>query len=65
MIRKRDGAFLSSKAAGRKGYGLESVRATAKRYKGDVRFVHDNDKRVFSSSVLLTYGGDKYGESPF
>jgi hypothetical protein len=57
MIRERGGALLSSKAEGRKGYGLESVRATAKRYEGDARFVYDNEKRVFCSSVLLTCGG--------
>ena len=58
MIRERYGAFLSSKAEGRKGYGLESVRAAAKRYGGDARFVYDNEKMVFCSSVLLSCGSD-------
>ena len=49
----RNGSFLSSKSEGRRGYGLDSVRAIASRYQGDVDFQADNQKKVFKSKVFL------------
>lgn len=54
-LSESDGAFFSSKAEGRKGYGLDSIRALAKRYAGDAEFRHDKDREVFVSTVLLTF----------
>jgi sensor histidine kinase regulating citrate/malate metabolism len=52
---QRGGEFISSKARGRKGYGLESIRAVADRYGGDAQFLYDEDEKIFSSTVLLTF----------
>ena len=54
-VAERGGAFLSSKAEGRKGYGLDSIRAIAGRYNGDTEFLYDKDREVFVSTVLLTF----------
>jgi len=51
---ERGGTFLSSKAEGRIGYGLDSIRAVAGRYSGDTEFRYDSDRVVFISTVLLT-----------
>ena len=51
--------FLSFKAEGRKGYGLDSVRSVARQYGGDARFKYDADKRVFFSSIVIGLEGDK------
>jgi hypothetical protein len=53
QVAGRAGLFLSSKAEGRKGYGLDSVRAIAARYGGDTEFSADNANRLFVSTVLL------------
>lgn len=45
--------FFSSKSEGRKGYGLESVKAVARRYAGSAEFSYDENSRVFTSTVLL------------
>ena len=45
--------FLSSKAIGRKGYGLDSIRAVVARYNGEAEFSFDNGNKTFSSIVLL------------
>ena len=52
-IREREGAVLSSKAKGRKGYGLESVKALAEHNNGKAEFNYDNEKGLFTSTVLL------------
>ena len=54
-VAQRGGAFLSSKAEGRKGYGLDSIRAIAARYNGDTEFFYDKDMEAFISTVLLTF----------
>jgi len=51
----RGGAFLSAKAEGRKGYGLDSIRAIAARYSGETEFLYDKDREVFISTVLLMF----------
>lgn len=45
--------FTSSKGSKRKGYGLDSVRAIARRYGGDAAFTFDKEALVFKSTVLL------------
>jgi hypothetical protein len=52
---ERGGAFISSKGEGRKGYGLESVKAVARRYSGDVDFTFDKQNKTFRSTVLLKH----------
>ena len=47
------GVFLSSKARGRKGYGLDSIRAIAGRYYGEADFQADHERNVFISTVIL------------
>ena len=54
-VAERGGVFLSSKAEGRKGYGLDSIRSIAGRYGGDTEFLYDKDREVFISTVLLTF----------
>ena len=54
-IAARGGAIMSSKAVGRKGYGLESIKEIAKRYRGVADFAYDNEKRVFRCTVLLMF----------
>jgi hypothetical protein len=49
----REGGFGSSKAPGRKGYGLDSIRLVAVRLGGDADFSYDPAARVFRSTVLL------------
>jgi hypothetical protein len=45
--------FLSSKAAARRGYGLESIKTIANRYAGEAGFRFDRTTDVFTSTVLL------------
>jgi len=45
--------FYSSKEDGRKGYGLNSIAAIAKRGGGEASFVWDESTGVFTSTVLL------------
>lgn len=45
--------FLSSKAKNRKGYGLDSVKTIAQRYKGETEFRYDEEIHMFTSVVLL------------
>lgn len=46
--------FLSSKGKGRKGYGLDSVKAIAGKYAGAAEFRYDEAAQVFISTVLLS-----------
>lgn len=53
---RQAGGFLSAKAAGRTGYGLQSVAAIAKRYGGEAIFEYDAGAAhagAFISTVLL------------
>lgn len=50
--RTPDGAFLSSKAKGRKGIGLSSVHRVVKQYNGVAKFEYEGS--VFKSSILMS-----------
>lgn len=50
-LRRKNGRYLSSKAPGRYGIGLETVRQAAERYGGKVRFTADG--KEFHASVFL------------
>ena len=52
-VRMQGKDFLSSKEDGRKGYGLGSVAAIAKRLGGEAGFTWDDETGVFVSTVLL------------
>jgi len=52
-VNKSGGAFISSKSEGRKGYGLESIRAVACRHAGSAEFYFDGGRGVFVSTVVL------------
>ncbi|MDR0468747.1 MAG: GHKL domain-containing protein [Peptococcaceae bacterium] len=45
--------FLSSKAEGRVGAGLESITAIARRYNGSAQFHYDENAKAFTSAVTL------------
>jgi len=47
--------FLSSKAEGRIGYGLESIKTITHRYNGVTEFRYDRAANVFYSTILLDY----------
>ncbi|GHU67977.1 hypothetical protein AGMMS49983_19960 [Clostridia bacterium] len=51
------GRLTSSKAADRKGYGLDSIRTIAASYGGEAEFEYDTDKKMFISTVMLMTGG--------
>lgn len=51
---KNADGFFSAKERGRKGCGLDSIKAVARRYKGEAEFHYDEETRVFTSTVLLT-----------
>lgn len=50
---KNETGFFSSKGKGRKGYGLDSIKAIARQYKGEAEFHYDENVRMFTSMVLL------------
>lgn len=50
-LRRKGGRYLSSKAPGRFGIGLETVRQTAERYGGKAQFTSDGEE--FHASVFL------------
>ena len=52
-VRQNGDRFISTKAAGRTGYGLSSICAIANRYNGAAAFEYDRAAGVFSSTVLL------------
>lgn len=45
--------YFSSKEKGRNGYGIDSIKAVAKRYNGTAEFQFDESKGVFSCRVNL------------
>lgn len=53
VVVKNETGFFSSKEKGRKGYGLDSIKAIARRYKGETEFRYDEEIRMFISTVLL------------
>ena len=56
-LKQSAGAFLSSKGRDRQGYGLASIRATAKRYNGAATFSWDSEERTFTSIIRLAKPG--------
>ena len=55
-IKKQGADFLSSKAEGRKGYGLKSAAAIAGRCGGGAEYTWDEKAGVFISTVMLRTG---------
>lgn len=49
-----DAAFLSSKAEGRKGYGMSSVESIAQKYGGSASFDWDKASRIFEANISLS-----------
>lgn len=54
-ISRQEGGFLSSKASGRRGYGLDTLRAIAADYGGEADFRFDGRRGIFTSVILLTF----------
>lgn len=52
VVKNKTG-FYSSKKKDGKGYGLYSIKAIARRYKGEAEFCYDEETRMFTSTVLL------------
>lgn len=53
-IKVNGDSFLSSKAAGRQGYGLMSIRSIAEKYDGDARFHWNTTDGEFESRITVT-----------
>ena len=52
-IQANGDSFLSSKTAGRIGYGLLSIRSVAEKYNGVAAFRWDKSEKIFESSVTV------------
>ena len=52
-VQEMDTGFLSSKRGGGFGYGLDSIRAIAKKCSGEAHFQWDKAEKVFQSTVTM------------
>ncbi|RGU91950.1 GHKL domain-containing protein [Clostridium sp. AF15-17LB] len=62
IVRRRDNAFLSTKARGRKGIGIVSILDVVSKYNGIPQFKYDG--HAFKASIVLSCGSTAKKTSP-